>query len=313
MKRNRILYGVAVFAFAGTTVYSTVASAGHRPRPTQSIAQIAIDTPDLSILVDAVVRAGLVETLDQGGPFTVFAPTNQAFKDLLAALGATSLDDIDDDTLTAVLLDHVVEGTFRGRKLAWFDRTDRNLSPLGGLALDFDRDPLEVNDIRVVAADIRATNGIVHVIDAVLLEPDPRPTITELAVSNPDLSILVQAAVRTGLDKVLNNGKPFTVFAPTNDAFVKLLETLGLASLDDVDDRTLTNILLDHVVAQELDGIDVVRAARRRFFGRVRAAGNLILAFDNHPLSVNGIDIVATDVEAENGTVHVIDGVLLDH
>lgn len=313
MKQSQILYSVATFAFAGTALSITDASAGHRRRPAQSIAAIAVGNPNLSILVEAVVRTGLVETLDEDGPFTVFAPTNQAFENLLATRGASSLDDIDDHELKMVLLDHVVEGRFRRRRLTFFDRTDRELSTLGGLALDFDRKPFEVNDIRVVTADIRAKNGIVHVIDAVLLDPDPRPTITDLARSNPDLSILVEAAVRTGFDRILANGKPFTVFAPTNQAFMKLLDALGLSSLDDVDDRTLTNILLDHVVAQELDGIDVVKRARRHwFFGGIRTTGNLVLAFDEDPLTVNGLDIVATDVEAENGTVHVIDGVLLD-
>ncbi len=276
----------------------------------QNIAEIAVATPDLSILVEALGRAGLVETVATEGPFTVFAPTNQAFLDLLAALNLSSLDDVPTDVLTDILLDHVVVGTNRSGRLARFDRSDRELVALGGLALDFDRDPVEVNDINVSIADIRASNGIIHVIDAVLLEPDPRPTITELAVGNPDLSVLVAAVQRTGLDQVLNNGKPFTVFAPTNQAFLDLLAALGLSSLDEVDDRTLTNILLDHIVSDELDAIDVLeRVGKTR---GAKALGDLRLRFENKPLTVNEANIIAVDVEAENGTVHVIDTVLLD-
>ena len=297
-----------------TTAVVTDALAFHPRggRGRQNIAEIAVATPDLSILVAALQRANLVDTLANGGPFTVFAPTNQAFVDLLAALNLSSLDDVPTDVLTAILLDHVVEGRFSSNRLKKFDRSDAELTPIGGLPLDFDRHPVEVNDINVSAADIRASNGIIHIIDAVLLEPDPRPTITQLAAGTPELSILVEAVQRTGLDQVLNNGKPFTVFAPTNQAFLDLLAGLGLSSLADVDDRTLTNILLDHIVSRELDGIDVIERANRRYFGSVRALGNLRLRFDLHPLSVNEAQIIAPDVEAENGTVHVIDQVLLD-
>ena len=308
---------ICALTLLGTVAVATEAAADHprwRRPARQNIAQIAADTPDLSILVAALQRANLVDTIANGGPFTVFAPTNQAFLNLLNDLGLSSLDQVPTDTLTAILLDHVVAGRFSAGRLIGFDRTDSELEALGGLALDFDRSPnVQVNDINVVIGNVRASNGIVHVIDAVLLDPDPRPTITQLAVGNPDLSILVQAVVRTGLDKLLSNGKPFTVFAPTNQAFLDLLASLGLNSLNDVDDRTLTNILLDHIVSRELDAVDVLERAGRRFFFRSpRAIGNLRLRFERHPLTVNEAGIIATDVEAQNGTVHVIDAVLLD-
>lgn len=273
-----------------------------------NLVELAVSAPDLSTLVAAVQKSGLVGTLADGGPFTVFAPTNEAFASLLAKLGYASLDDVPVDALTAILLDHVVEGRYRSSQLANFDRADRNLIPLGGLPLDFDRHPVQVNDIDVVQANLRASNGIVHVIDQVLLEPDPRPSIAALAAGAPQLSTLLAAVTRTKLDLVLDAGGPFTVFAPTNDAFAALLAQLGLSSLDEVDDGTLVNILLDHVVARELDGVDLVERSHR---GPVRALGNERLFFRSHPLEVNGIGIASDAIEARNGTVYVIDGVLL--
>ncbi|NJN63754.1 MAG: fasciclin domain-containing protein [Acidobacteria bacterium] len=150
-------------------------------RPAPSIADAAIGTPALSTLVAAVVKAGLVETLDETGPFTVFAPTNDAF----AAAGIDP-DAVDVETLTAVLLDHVVPGTFSEDQLRDLFATGGKLTTLGGLTLEFDearhnrpferagatifgRRPLEVNDLLVQATNIGTSNGNVFVIDGVLL------------------------------------------------------------------------------------------------------------------------------------------------
>lgn len=277
----------------------------HQP----TLVDLAASNPDLSILVEAVQKAGLVDALvDRRADLTVFAPTNDAFVALLGQLGVGGLYDIDADTLREVLLDHVLTERSDSRRLARSDRRDVRPVTLGGLAIDFDRSPASVNGADVVAADLRARNGVVHVIDSVLLDPDPRPTLAGLAVANPDLSILVQAATRAGLVEVLAAPGDLTVFAPTNDAFVALLGKLGVASLDDIDTDTLRGVLLDHVVPGELDEVDLMERRGRR----TDTLGDLRLRFDRHPLTVNGVDIVATDVEGSNGTVHVIDEVLLD-
>jgi transforming growth factor-beta-induced protein len=225
-------------------------------------------------------------------------------------LGVGRLEDIPVDTLRAVLLDHVLDERFKARQLAALDRRDETPAAVGGLPIDFDRQPAGVNDAGVVAADVIAANGVVHVIDRVLLDPDPRPTITELAVATPDLSILVQAVLRAGLAETLAGTGPYTVFAPTNAAFNALLAQLGLSSIDDVPLDVLTAVLLDHVVVGELDAVDVLeRADAGR---RARTIGGLRLRFTADPPAVNGAGIVAVDVEGRNGTVHVIDTVLLD-
>ncbi len=114
---------------------------------------------------------------------------------------------------------------------------------------------------------------------------------------------------KAGLAETLSGPGPFTVFAPTNDAFVKLLAKLGAKSLDDIPVATLKAVLLDHVVAGELDAVDV--AGRIPNHQGANALGGLWLRFSAGPLQVNGANIVATDVEGSNGTVHVIDQVLL--
>jgi transforming growth factor-beta-induced protein len=189
------------------------------------------------------------------------------------------------------------------------DWHDQRLTTAGGLQLDTDRAPLSVNDADIVVSNIPATNGVIHVIDKVLLDPDPRPTIVGIASSNPNFSILTAAVIKAGLADTLASPGDYTVFAPTNDAFVALLGQLGVASLDDIPVETLRAVLLDHVVAGELDAVDVV--GRLESGEGADSLGGLWLQFGAGPLTVNGAHIVATDIEGSNGTVHVIDQVLL--
>ncbi len=288
--------------FAAGLLAGTLSAALAPPARAQSlnVVELAQSAPTLSILVEAVGRVGLADALVAGN-YTVFAPTNDAFVALLDELGLTSLDDVPDETLTEILFDHVVPGQFGDRFLATLDEDDQTLTALGGLTLEFDADPLEVNDIPILIGGLLASNAVVHVIDDVLLDPDPRPSITEIAVATPDLSILVEAVVRTGLDGVLMDAGPLTVFAPTNAAFGRLLAALGLTSLDDVDGATLVAILLDHVITGEHDR-DELRGTK--------AIGGKRLFFSR--TSVNRIPFVGDQAEAYNGTVHIIDGVLIE-
>lgn len=274
------------------------------PPSRPDIVELAQSDPELSTLVAAVTRAGVGPLLSGDGPFTVFAPTNAAFDAFLADNGLTSIDQASPALLAEILSDHVVEDEVRASRLAFLDRTDDATPTLGGLALEADARPLQVNDVDVVRGDLRARNGVVHVIDAVLVDPDPRPSIADLAADTESLSILLAAVERAGLDRLLAFGGPFTVFAPTNDAFLALLDDLGASSLDDIDDTTLINVLLDHIVLGERDAREIGR--------RETALGGLPLRFDPAPTTVNGIPIALPDVEARNGTVHVIEGVLLD-
>jgi transforming growth factor-beta-induced protein len=309
-RARRLSFTIVAVAVGASLAAATPAVAADRERP-PTIVDVASSTRELSTLVAAVQRAGFAELLaDRSAHLTVFAPTNAAFADLLGQLGLNSIDEIPVETLQGVLLDHVLDHKLKAKQLAALDRKDEYPAAVGGLAIDFDRQPTGVNDASIVAADVLAANGVVHVIDRVLLDPDPRPTITELAVATPDLSILVQAVLRAGLAETLAQLGPYTVFAPTNLAFTALFARLGLPGIDDVPLDMLTAVLLDHVVVGELDAVDVLERADA---GRsAQTIGGLRLDFAADPPGVNGAGIVAVDVEGRNGTVHVIDAVLLE-
>lgn len=282
----------------------------------QNIVELASDTEDLSSLVAAVQRAGLVETLSSDGPFTVFAPTNAAFSTFLASAGFSGVDQVPVEVLRNILLNHVFGGTIRSTDLATgygttsavYGSTNNNLS----IYINTDGS-VTLNGIsNVTSVDIEASNGIVHIVDAVI----GLPTITTFAAANPDFSILVEALTRADLTanyaEVLSGAGPFTVFAPTNAAFAALLTELGATSLDDVPAALLEQVLLYHVVgnanvrAADLSEGQQVTTLQTQSFTIGLTGGPSIT--DARGREVN---IILTDVQAANGVVHAIDRVLL--
>lgn len=266
--------------------------------PTESIVDLAVATPDLSTLVQAVLKADLAATLDEEGDFTVFAPTNAAFE-------AAGIDPaaVDKDTLTAVLLDHVAPGTFKAAFLRKQARAGERLTTLGGLTLGFDKTPLSVNGNLIVIRNIKASNGRIHVIDGVLTRP--APSIADRAIATESLSTLVDAAVKAGLVPTLDGSGPYTAFVPTNGAF----ERAGIDPAA-IDAATLGAVLSDHVVPGEFTSSEL--ASLRVTSGTLRTLGGLDLSFRLFPFRVNGIRILATNISADNGIIFVIDGVLLE-
>ncbi|PRX55500.1 fasciclin domain-containing protein [Flagellimonas meridianipacifica] len=310
----------------------------------KNIVEIAIETDDLSILVDALVaaNAGLVETLSGDGPFTVFAPTNQAFIDLLDALGDdfNGLSDFDTeaelDLLVTILKYHVVAGTAafssdlsNGQHIPTFQGES--------VGINIKNHTIHIEDATddnatVVLPDVEASNGVVHVINKVLLPQEaldaltpPTPNIAELAQSVDDLSLLVDALIQAdaGLVGVLSGDGPFTVFAPTNQAFADLLHALGdnFNSLADFDTpaekELLAKILTYHVVSGAAVASEDIRNHQR--FHTVQ--GEDLIAIFKHR---NGRDqlfirdkthvdakVIGADNVASNGIVHVINKVLL--
>ena len=232
----------------------------------------------LTGLAGALGDAGLDEDLAGGGPFTVFAPTNDGF----GRLGTVPTG----EALAEVLAYHVVEGAVAS------DAIPARADAVAGFTLFFDTSAgVQVNGIDVVVADVRTTNGIVHVIDDVLLPPDI-PTAATLA----GLSTLVGAVVDAELADDLSAPGPFTVFAPTNAAFA------GLDAVPTGD--ALVEVLTYHVLPSEV--------ASDAIPPRADALADLTLFFDTTAgVQVNGIDVVVADVRTTNGIVHVIDDVLL--
>ncbi|MBP2830902.1 fasciclin domain-containing protein [Aquimarina sp. U1-2] len=262
------------------------------PSPLQSIVEIAVATPTLSTLVGALQTANLVNTLNGDGPFTVFAPTNAAFEALDAIPSG--------DALKEVLLYHVAAGKFKAADLL----QKQTVTTVQGdeVTIQMRNGDVFLNEsIRVSIADIEASNGIVHVIDGVLLPPSPLQSIVEIAVNTPQLSTLVGALQTADLVNTLSGDGPFTVFAPTNNAFLALD---GIPS-----GEALKEVLLYHVAAGKFTAADLLQKQEvTTVQGEVvtiemNSRGDVLL---NHEIKVD-----MADLEASNGIVHVIKGVLL--
>merc|ERR1712166_1474195 len=192
----------------------------------KNIVELAIATPDFSTLVTALKAGALVDTLSGKGPFTVFAPTNEAFAKLPAATLTHLLDPANVKELDAVLEYHVVSGAAAFVK----DLKDEELiKTVEGQNVSIRVNPYGPDEPAVVInigstvvyADIAASNGVIHGIDTVLPIP-PHKTIVDVAAADPDFSTLVTALKAGGLVDTLSGEGPFTVFAPTNEAFAKL-------------------------------------------------------------------------------------------
>ena len=276
-----------------------------------NIVEVAEAAGGFGTLLTALDATGLDDTLsDESQTFTVFAPTDDAF----AALGDDTINALlaDIEALADVLLYHVISGSAVDSITAT-SLFGESVEMANGDTVDIDiRDgALFVNDSQVIIADVPATNGVIHVIDAVLLPPadDAAPgTIVDVAVAN-GFTTLVAAVEAAGLvDTLADPTATFTVFAPTDEAFA----ALGEDTLNDLlaDPDTLSNILLYHVIAEQavpsetaltLDGSDVEMA---------NGATVTITVTDGN-LFINDSQVIAADVEASNGIIHVIDAVLL--
>ena len=260
-----------------------------------SIIGTAAAAGDFSILLTAIEAAGLTATLQSGGPFTVFAPTDDAFN----ALPAGTLDALlaDTEALTQVLLYHVTDGKLSADQV----RLRSSLETLQGQPLIVTEGSVLVNGVPVRQQDIATDNGFIHVIGEVLLPPEL--DLLETAASTETFSTLVAAVQAAGLVDVLKEGI-FTVFAPTDEAFAKLPDGTVEALL--ADPTALARVLTHHLVpgrvfARDLSGV----------VSTTTAAGYPVLFDLTDGAKINEANITATNILATNGVVHVIDEVLL--
>lgn len=274
----------------------------------QDIVEIAVGSEDFTVLVAALQKAELVAALQGEGPFTVFAPTDAAFVKLLGELGITAQQLLDHPQLSEVLLYHVVSG-----KVMSTDLSNGMTAPtLNGESITVDlTDGVKINQSNVVTADIEATNGVIHVIDTVLvpagfkLEVLPE-TVVDIALSNDDFSILVAALQKAELVGALQGEGPFTVFAPTNEAFAKLLTALDITAEDLLSQPDLAKVLLYHVVSGKVMSTDLADGMT------APTLNGETIKFDlTSGVKVNTSSVVLADLEAENGVIHVIDTVLV--
>ena len=287
---------------------------------TNTIVDIALGTENLTTLVAALQKADLVTTLAGQGPFTVLAPSNDAFNTFLSDNGFSSLDDVPTDVLTNVLLNHVVSGSLASTDLStgYASTLATSAASQTPMSLFIDTsNGVKFNGVSSVTdANIQADNGIVHLVDAVIGLPD----VVTFAVADPTFSTLVAALTRDDLTTdfvgVLStptgtSPAPFTVFAPTNDAFGLLLTELDLSGLGDIDEPTLDAVLKVHVVAGanvfDTDLSDNLTVSTLGGDITANVTGGATLTDSSGRV----IDIVATNVQANNGVIHATSKVIL--
>ena len=281
--------------------------------PGPSIVDVAADNGSFETLLAAVDAAGLTSTLDdEDASLTLFAPTDAAF----AALPEGTVDALlaDPDTLAAILTYHVVAGSVDSQTAQTLAGTAVETVNGAKVALTIREDAyLYVNEAKVEIYDVEAANGVIHVIDTVLLPPEPDTsaadmTIVEIASANEDFETLVSAVTAADLVGTLGNPDAMlTVFAPTDDAFA-MLGDLGLDYLT-ADLDLLTNTLLYHVIDGAVDSIDAAAAYNQSV--TMINGDPAAVTIDDGMLMIGGATVVTKDIVASNGIIHVIDAVLM--
>merc|ERR1712038_974162 len=325
------LLGLATLASAGRWRHghsglSKYRNTGYQPQsqraPLLTIAGAALGNNGLSTLFTAVKAAGLVHTLNGQGTFTVFAPKNAAFDALPAGVLANLLKPENVDQLKEILLTHVVGSVIKAEDIP---EGVTDVKTVGGETITVTKSAngvtveTPVGKANIVATNVFASNGVIHVIDTVLQPASDQrnaaatklPTIAEAAIATPAFSTLVTAVKAAGLVPTLNGAGTFTVFVPTNSAFAKIpAKALGdLLKPENVDQ--LKAILLTHVVGSVIKAEDIPEGVTD-----VKTVGGETIRVTK---SANGVtvetpagqaNILATNVLASNGVVHVIDTVL---
>ncbi len=284
----------------------------------QNIVEVALGDPELTLLVSALQAADgdLVNVLQGDGPFTVLAPTNAAFTAFLNANGFGSIDDIPSDVLEQVLLYHVI-----GDEVTSGDLTAVGDGYAASSSLNAQQDAISIyfntsagvrfnNAASVTSdgADISASNGVIHKIDAVLTLPD----VVDHAIANPNFTSLVTAlGIPDGLIDTLRGDGPFTVLAPTNAAFDEFLDGTDIGGIPV---SGLTSVLLNHAIDGYISSDDLV--ALGSGYDNTLAIGpgdnNLSLYFNTSDgVTFNGTsDVVIADVVGTNGTIHAVNAVI---
>ncbi|WP_232522305.1 fasciclin domain-containing protein [Marinimicrobium alkaliphilum] len=290
-----------------------------RGEPTQTIAQIAQDSDDFTTLVEALDAANLVGALnDESASFTVFAPTDAAF----AAIDSEVLEAIlaDPAVLEALLGQHVIEEA-QVNSIAAYAANGTNVTTMSGaeIPVSISGGNLHIGGATVTMVDLYATNGIIHVIDAVIVgdlelpEPaEPQVSLADLVAGDERFTTLLAALDATGLDETLANLEAeFTVFAPTNDAFDALEDGVldGLLA----DPEALEAVLLYHVFGDNtvLSEAAVAIADSEENVIEMASGGNAALSLSGEALYINLSQVIDADLTADNGVAHAIDKVMM--
>ena len=312
--------------FASIAAATVVAACGGSddPPPPGTLAQVATEA-GFSALVAAADKAGLVPALsDPSASLTVFAPTNEAFDALAQSIGfadATAMVvTLDGPTLAKILSFHVLPARKDAAAIVAGGATQDTLYSFPGatpatLGVDTSSGVKLVdavlNSATVTSADVAASNGVIHVVDKVLVPPGVL-SIVQMAQTNPSFSVLVEAVVAAGLAGELSKPGPFTVFAPTNDAFLAALDELMLTKDELLASPSLGAILTYHAVAGSVLAADVVALPKPASVTTLNGASFTVGAdLGITDGAARTATLLATDVVGSNGVIHVIDKVLL--
>jgi uncharacterized surface protein with fasciclin (FAS1) repeats len=283
------------------------------PAPPTITSQV-VAAANLSLLESAVVKANLATTLEGAGPYTVFAPTDDAFT--ASGITATTINTLSAAQLQSILLYHTLPAEVFAANVPAGPNAKVITASGDSVFVTRNGTGVYVNGTNVTQADIDASNGVIHLISRVLLPP--AGNIVEVAQANASFSYLVAAVLRastgtTNVAQILSSGGPFTVFAPTNDAFI----AAGFATIDAInaaDPNTLASILTYHVVPGRVFSSDLTNGATpatanggKTVTIGVTAGGASVKGLTNTTAS----NIIGANVMARNGVVHVIDRVLL--
>jgi uncharacterized surface protein with fasciclin (FAS1) repeats len=280
-----------------------VAVPGITIAPDYTVVDIVVSSPDHTTLEAAVIAADLAGTLSGDGPFTVFAPTDAAFAALPAGLLDTLLAD-PSGFLTEILLYHVVGANALSTSLT----NGQMIETLNGQKIEvtINDDGVFINGAKVTTADVVADNGVVHVIDAVLVPEEIPATVVDIIVGSEDHTTLEAAVIAADLAGTLSGNGPFTVFAPTDAAFAALPAGL-LDTLLANPGGFLTEILLYHVVGANALSTSLTNGQMIETLNGQK----IEVTINDDGVFINGAKVTTADVVADNGVVHVIDAVLV--
>ena len=292
VRKMKLVVMAAVLAFT-----SSAAAAD------KDIVETAVAAGSFKTLAAALDAADLVGALQGKGPFTVFAPTDEAFAKLPKGTVETLLKPENKKKLAGILTYHVVSGKVPAADVVKLS----GAKTLNGQQVDIKvaEGTVSVDTAKVVKTDIACSNGIIHVIDSVILPAsDDIPTVASKAEGFDTLIAAVKAA---GLAEALSGEGPFTVFAPTDAAFAKLPEGTVASLLKPENKAQLVAILKYHVVPGRIYSVDALKAGK----ANTLQGSSISIAADGEAAKVNDAKLVATDIDAANGVIHVIDRVIL--
>ena len=325
MKKLGTAVVLSAAALAAGASISAAAPAQTTATGQKNIVQTAVAAGKFKTLVSLVKKAGLAGTLSAPGNLTVFAPTDQAFANLKKRDPALyNKVATDKQLLRSVLTYHVVGKRIPAAAALAAAKKGQKVKTVQGesVALSFKSGKIVLNGAaRVVIADVKASNGVVHAIDAVIVPPSlsqpaaPAPTqsIVQIASGNPEFSTLVSLVQKAGLVEAISAPGPFTVFAPTNEAFAKLAKAAPATYAAVLaDPALLAKVLTYHVVAGDIKSAQAIAVAQQNGTVKALEGEQISLSLKDGKLTLNGsATVITADILATNGVIHVIDTVIV--